>query len=212
MTSRNTTARALARFALVAAAAIAAASLWAGSRPEQGLLLDAQTWEEEVQTASTGPWPAEGWYRLEPRERGIDVSPVRPGEAGEVPANALFFRLRGTALKTGLRASYRHMEVLAQPRLGRDHELSLGRTRFSIRVEETPVGIEYAIGYGGQTYTYVLAPVGASTSVVDVADLDGDSRPDFLVEVEDNTTYLLLSTQARPGMNLPTAELPAHGC
>lgn len=60
MTSRTTTTRALARFALVATAAVAAASLWAGSRPEQGLLLDAQTWQEEVTTASTGPWPADG--------------------------------------------------------------------------------------------------------------------------------------------------------
>ncbi len=212
MTSRNTIPRALARFALVAAGAVAAASLWAGSRPEQGLLLDAQTWQEEVTTASTGPWPADGWYRLEPRERGVEVRSVKPVEDGAVPANALFFRLPGTTLKNGLRASYRHLEVLAQPRLGRDHELSLGTSRFSIRVDETPVGIEYAIGYGGQTYTYVLAPVGASTSVVDVADLDGDNRPDFLVEVEDNTTYLLLSTKAKPGMNLPTAELPAHGC
>lgn len=212
MTSRTTTTRALARFALVAAAAVAAASLWAGSRPEQGLLLDAQTWQEEVATASTGPWPADGWYRLVAREEGVDVRAVKPTEASGGPADALFFRLPGTVLKTGLRASYRHMEVLAQPRIGREHQMALGATRFSIVVDETPVGIEYSIGYGGQTYNYVLAPVGATTSVSAVADLDGDSKPDFLIEVEDNTTLLLLSTQARPGPNLPTAELPAHGC
>jgi hypothetical protein len=211
MTSRKNTARALARFALVAAAGIAAASLWAASRPEQGLLLDAQTWQEEVTTASTGPWPQEGWYRLVPREEGVEVRSVKPTEVDSVPADALFFRLPGTTLKTGLRASYRHLEVLAQPQLGRDHELKMGRTRFSIRVEETRAGIEYAIGYGGATYSYVLAPAGASTAVLAVADLDGDTRPDFLVEVEGDTIYLLLSTQARPGPNLPTAELPAHG-
>jgi hypothetical protein len=210
MSRRPTLIRALARFTLVAAASIAAASLWAQNRPEQGLLLDAQTWQEEVITASTGPWPAEGWYRLVPLERGVEVQRVKPTELQPIPTDALFFRLPGTTLKTGVRDSYRHLEVLHQPRLGREHELSLGK-RFSLRVEEVDAGIQYAIGYGGQTYTYLLAPIGAQTSITDVADLDGDSRPDFLVEVADHATYLLLSTKAQPGANLPTAELPAHG-
>src|SRR5689334_18821667 len=72
MTSRKTTTfRAVARFALVAAASAAAASLWAQVRPECGLLLDAQTWREEVVTASTGPWPEEGWFRLVPRDHAV---------------------------------------------------------------------------------------------------------------------------------------------
>ena len=211
MTSRQETTRALARFALVAAGAVAAASLWAGNRPPQGLLLDAQTWNEEVVTASTGPWPEDGWYRLVTTEQGVEVRAVKPSErAGMLPGDALFFRLPGTQLKTGMRRSYRHLEVMHQ-RLGRDHELSLGAMRFSIRVDEAPAGIQYAIGYGGHSYNYVLAPLGSETSVRAVADLDGDARPDFLVDVEDHTTLLLLSTQAQPGLNLPTAELPAHG-
>jgi hypothetical protein len=212
MRSQKNTARALARFALVTAAAVAAASLWAQNRPEQGLLIDAQTWNEEVTTASTGPWPADGWYRLVPQEQGVEVRAVKPTDAATIAADALFFRLPGTTLKTGLRGSYRHLEVLRQIRLDRDHELTLGPVRFSLRVEEVGAGVQYAIGYGGQTYTYVLGPQGAQTSVLAVADLDGDRRPDFLVEVEDQATYLLLSTHAQPGANLPTAELPAHGC
>src|SRR5437763_13099812 len=43
-TMNQSTRRALTRFTLVAAASVAAASLWAQARPEQGLLLDAQTW------------------------------------------------------------------------------------------------------------------------------------------------------------------------
>jgi hypothetical protein len=43
MQTKNTTIQALARFALVVAAAIAATALWAQSRPEQGLRLDAQS-------------------------------------------------------------------------------------------------------------------------------------------------------------------------
>lgn len=211
MQTRLTTARALFRFALVAAATAAAATLWAQNRPEQGLLLDAETWNDEVVTASTGPWPEDGWYRLVAREQGVEVSAVKPSDRTATPADALFFRLKGTPLKTGMRPSYRHMEVLDRPRLGRDHELALRRMRFSLRVEEVPAGVQYAIGYGGQTYSYVLGPQGASTSVRAVADLDGDDRPDFVVDVEGESTFLLLSTRAQPGMNLPTAELPAHG-
>jgi len=210
MPSRQTTARALFRFALVAAASVAAATLWAQNRPEQGLLLDALTWNEEVASASTGPWPEDGWYRLVAGEEGVEVRAVKPSERGDTPPDALFFRLRGTTLKTGLRASYRNLEVLEQPRLGRHHELALRKMRFSLRVEEVPVGVQYAIGYGGRSYTYVLGPQGSRTSVRAVADLDGDSQPDFLVDVDDEATFLLLSTQARPGPNLPTAELPAN--
>jgi hypothetical protein len=212
MQSRQSIARALVRFALVSAAGVAAASLWASARPEQGLLLDALTWEEEVVTASTGPWPEDGWYRLVPKEEGIEVESVRPTEAAAVPFGALFFRLPGTALKTGLRGSYRHLEVLQQPQVGRHHEMALGPIRFSLRVEEVPAGVQYAVGYSGHTYTYLLGPRGAETSVRAVADLDGDAKPDFLVDVDEGMTYLLLSSQARPGQNLPTAELPAHGC
>jgi len=42
-----------------------------------------------------------------------------------------------------------------------------------------------------------------------VADLDGDSRPDFVIDVDGLASYLLLSTKAQPGLNLPTAEMPA---
>lgn len=203
--------RALARYALVAAASIAAASLWAQNRPEQGLLLDAQAWQEEVMAGSSGPWPADGWYRLVPQDKGIEVRAVKPADRMVVPADALFFRLPGTTLKTGVRGSYRHLEVLQVPRIGRDHEMSLGGNRFSLRVEEVPAGVQYAVGYGGHTYTYVLGRRDASTSVRAVADIDGDTRPDFLVDVDGHATFLLLSTQARPGPNLPTAELPLDG-
>jgi hypothetical protein len=50
----------------------------------------------------------------------------------------------------------------------------------------------------------------AATLVKAVADLDGDGLPDFLVEVGDET-YLLLSSQAQPGGNGPSAQLWAMG-
>ena len=188
MNRRN---KALVQYALVAAAALAAASVWSQNRPEQGLLLDAQTWQEEVMTASTGDWPRDGWYRIVAQDRGVEVRAVRPGEGGTVASDALYFRLPGTALRQGLRAGY--------------------DGRYTLRVDEVAAGLQYAIGYGQVTYTYLLGPNGTQSSVRAVADLDGDSRPDFVVDTEE-ATYLLLSTQARPGLNVPTAEIAFHGC
>jgi len=199
----TTTARALARFALVAAAAAAAASLWAHNRPEQGLLLDAQTWKEEVRTAQTGPWPADGWYRLVAGDQGMEVRRVKPADRGTVPDDALFFRLKGTTLKTGMRPSQRQLEILHR-------DLAPGMAnRFSLQVAEVDASVRYAISYGGHDYTYIVGPAGASTSVRSVADIDGDGRPDFVVDVAGLSTYLLLSSKAQPGFNLPTAEMPA---
>jgi hypothetical protein len=212
--SHNTTRRALARFALVALASAAAASLWAQGRSSEGLLLDASTWQEEVVTASTGPWPADGWYRLVPQEKAIEVRAVSPKDAVTVTsADALYFRLPGTDLKQGRRPGYRYPAVLQQPRMGVDHELSLGGTRFSLRVGYVDQGIEYAIGYGGQTYSYVLGGPGADHTVMRaIADVDGDALPDFVVDVDDGV-YLLLSTRAQPGANRPTAHFTEQpGC
>lgn len=207
----HSTLRALRELALVAMASLLAASLWAAGIPEESLLLDAEIWQEEMAGASGAHWPAEGWYRLVPQGGAIEVSAARPGAAGAAPG-ALYFRGPGTPLKTGLRIAYRGTALL-QPRLGQDHALNLGATPFTVRVESGVKGMQYAIGYGRQTYTYVLGPFDAvTTSVKAVADLDGDAFPDFLISVGDEALYLLLSTQARPGANLPTAELWAKGC
>jgi hypothetical protein len=202
MQTNDNTRRALARFALVTAAAIAAAGVWASNRPEQGLLLDAQTWRDEVLTATTEPWPADGWYRLVAQDDGVDVRAVRPTARQAIPADAVYFRLRGTTLKTGLRTSEQGQEQWGQPQPG----------RYSLHVDEVDAGVQYAIGYGGHTYTYLVGPRGVQTRVAAVADLDGDHQPDFLVHVCDRAVYLLLSSRAEPGANLPTAELPADGC
>lgn len=205
--------RALLKFALAAAAGIAAASLYAQGAPVQGLLLDAQAWQEEVVAASTGPWPADGWYRLAPRGSAVEVRSVRPVATGEpLPGDTLYFRLPGVALKEGLRRAYRYPDVLQQVRPGTDYELALGSIRFSLRVERVSEGLAYSIGYGGQYYHYVLGTPGADhTAVRSVADLDGDGQPDFLVDVDD-AVVLLLSTRALPGHNVPAAEWVEHGC
>lgn len=208
---RSATTRAFVRFALVAAACAAAATLWAQGGPVEAYMYDAASWRQETGTARAVPIPGDGWWRLAPQERAIEVRQVRPGDGGIVPADALYLRLPGAKLKSGARRLYPHMQVLHQPTLGADYELALGTTRFSLRVENVAKGMEYTIGYGGETYSYVLGPFDAAqTGVRSIADLDGDAAPDFLIAV-DHARYLLLSTQARPGYNLPSAELWAAG-
>jgi hypothetical protein len=89
--------------------------------------------------------------------------------------------------------------------MGVQHELSVDGTRFSLMASYVAAGIEYTLGYGGDSYRYVLGAPGADRTVVRaVADVDGDRKPDFVIDVDGNV-YLLLSTQARPGENAPTA-------
>lgn len=209
--TQSMTLRALRDLGLVAMASLLAASLWAAGIPEESLLLDAGVWQEEMAGPSGAHWPADGWYRLVPQGGAVEVTAARPGDASAA-AGALYFRGPRTPLKTGLRHAYRGTALL-QPRLGQDYELTLGQSAFSVRVESGAKGMQYAIGYGGKAYTYVLGPFDAvKTSVHAAADLDGDAFPDFLISVGDEAMYLLLSTQARPGANLPTAELWARGC
>lgn len=212
--SHRTTCRALRDLALVAAASLAAASIWASGLPQQAWLVDASLWLQEMEAPASN-WPRDGWYRIVPGDRAVEVRAVHPREAPEVRPDALFLRAPGTALPQGARPLYRHAAVLQPPRLGEEYEMKLGRTPFSLRVDNVAKGMRYAIGYGGQVYTYVLGPFDAvHTGVRAVADLDGDAQPDFLVDV-DEVTYLLLSTRARPGPNLPAAELQAlaeDGC
>lgn len=207
--------RALRQLGLLAAASAAAASIWAAGLPEEGYLLDARLWQQEVAAPrASGQWPVDGWYRLRVADRAVDVRAVTPQQPAEATDDALYFRLPGATLKTGTRLQYKHLLAVSEPKHGKQYELVLGKTRFGFAVEGDAQGVRYDIAYGGTTYSYRFAAGEASTTRVQaIADLDGDAMPDFLVSV-DETTYLLLSTQARPGLNPPTAELwAAHdGC
>lgn len=206
------TRKALRQLALLAGVGFAAASIWAAGEPQQPFMLDADTWQQEVVASSTGEWANDGWYRLQANERSVDVRRVTPADRSSAPADALFLRLPGGKLVTGERPGWRYLSALAQPKLGEEQELALGALRFSVRVEESAKGMAYTIAYGGRSYGYVLGPFDATTTAVRfVADLDGDGKPDFLVDVG-GATYLLLSSRARPGPNLPTAELFGGGC
>lgn len=204
-------ARALAQLVGLWAGALIAASAWAAGLHEDGVLLEAEAWRSEVAGAPSADWPVDGWYRLSLAERKVEVRKAQPSNPEDAdPANSFYVRVPGTRLKEGLRPKYRYSGLILQPEIGKQYELMLGKTQFSFTVQSDEDGTRYDIGYGDETYHYPLGLPAAATLVHAVADLDGDAMPDFLVEVG-GELYLLLSTRATPGTNLPSAQLVAMG-
>jgi hypothetical protein len=205
--------RALGQLAALAAAATLAASAWAAGVQEEGYMLDAQLWRSEVAGSTAGHRPADGWYRIARADRALDVRRADPRQAAAEADDAFYVRVPGAALKTGQRPLYRMTAAVAQPRLDHEYHLTLGKTSFGFTVEDANGALTYTVRYVGQEHVYRLGVPGSATAIQAIADLDGDARPDFIVDVGEQT-YLLLSGQARPGANTPSAELwAAHeGC
>ena len=142
------------------------------------------------------------------------------------PENALFLRVPGVRLRQGNLSPYifRNGTPRLVPKLDHRYELSLGGASFAFKVqngfrtangETYGAGALYTIEYGGSKYEYVIGTHGWESVVAAIADLDGDGRPDFiLIGGMSNASYeaVLLSSQARPGRNPPTASLTASGC
>ena len=204
-------ARALAQLALLWAGALLAASAWAAGVREEGLLLEGHVWRSEVAGAPSADWPVDGWYRLSLADRTVEVRKAQPSNPDDAdPDNSFYLRVPGTRLKEGMRPKYRFSDLIRKPAIGKQYELMLGKTHFSFTVESDERGTQYSISYGGDTYHYPLGLPAAATLIHAVADLDADAMPDFLVEVGDEL-YLLLSTRAMPGTNMPSARLMATG-
>jgi hypothetical protein len=197
--------------ALWAAGAFAACA-WASGITEEGYILAASDWRSEVASVPSPDWPVDGWYRVSPGRKSVDVRAMAPSRAEEGdPEGAMYVRVPGTRLAEGLRPRVRFAAGEFQPQVGVDYRFMLDKTPFAFSVQSDRDGTRYEISYAGSVHSYMLGLPAAATKVKAVADLDGDGLPDFLVEVGDET-YLLLSTQAKPGGNLPSAQLWAMGC
>jgi hypothetical protein len=198
--------RALAQLALVWAFALAAASAWAAG------LQDEAEGELSCPDAMLASAPTDqGWYRLTPNERSVDVHALSRGSAAASEPGAMYVRMPGVRLKEGARHQYRYLAKVAHPKSGKDYQLTFGKTPFSFAVASDAAGTQLAVGYGGDTHGYLLGLPAAETRIAGIADLDGDGLPDFIVEVGDDM-YLLLSTQAHAGANRPSAQLWTCGC
>jgi FG-GAP repeat len=111
-----------------------------------------------------------------------------------------------------------------QPELDYRYQLTLGATPFAMKVQNGlrsksgaayGDGALYTIEYGGQRFEYLLGGFGWGSSVSAIADLDGDGKPDFIISVDGSNSgseYVLLSSLAKPGRNVPTASLYSQGC
>jgi hypothetical protein len=196
--------------ALWAAGAFAACA-WASGITEEGYILDANDWRSEVANVPSPDWPVDGWYRVSPGRRIVDVRAMMPSQAepGD-PEGAVYVRVPGTRLAEGVRPKVRFAAGELRPKVGTEYTFALDKTPFSFIVQSDRDGTRYEISYAGAVHSYMLGLPAAATTVRAVADLDGDGLPDFLVEVGDET-YLLLSTQAQPGGNGPSAQLWAMG-
>ena len=156
---------------------------------------------------------------------------ARPEMEAEV-IDTRYIRVPGVTLAQGLAPTVRFSHTVLRPLLDHSYALSLGEQAFTLSVQNgqrSPAGVAY--GQGAQytvsyernghleTYSYPLGHYGNfdahSTVIQAVADLDGDGLPDFIVQADGGAQeFLLLSTQAKPGRNAPTAVLATDmgGC
>lgn len=144
-------------------------------------------------------------------------------EADNAP---LYLRVPGGKWRSGVVTPYRFKNGTSriQPELDYRYQLKLGEQAFTLRVQNgqrtkdgKPYGggAYYFIEYDGNQYEYLLEGYGWESSISTIADFDGDGKPDFLIYVGGSNSgheYLLLSSQAKPGKNPPTASLHSMGC
>ena len=205
-TPESSNASAFRNFGLAAGGAVLAASAWAGGLPEEGLMLDARLWREEI-VAQNDDGAEEGWYEITLDGTAVQVRAVKPRCGDDaVPEDAMYLHMPGAQLAEGMRVNHWFAGSEFRPAVGQEYRQALGKTEYSFRVDSSAVGTQYVISYDGVAHNYLLGLPAAATRVHAIADLDGDRKPDFVVEVGDQL-FLLLSTHAKPGTNLPSAQL-----
>ena len=101
---------------------------------------------------------------------------------------------------------------------GRTYSLTQGATPFTLTVNngmQGRAGAHYVIETPDTKYEYLLDGFGWDSEIELAGDIDGDGKPDFIVYVNGNDSgawYVLLSSEAKPGMNRPSASLRGVGC
>lgn len=171
-----------------------------------------------------------------PPERGLPdflreiamqmVDPDAVSTRGEMEAEAVdtrYIRVPGAHLKEGRLPAVSFPRGTLTPRLDHAYEFVLDDKPFTLTVQNglrNKAGVAYGNGAlytvrsGDETYSYYLqGGAGWETRILAAADLDGDGKPDFIVQIGEQE-MLLLSSQAKPGRNAPAAVLAMQtgGC
>lgn len=159
------------------------------------------------------------------------VDPTVSATRGEAEAEAIdtrYIRLPGVTLAEGRVPTVKFSRGVLTPKLDHTYELMMGQDTmnpvpFTLTVQNglrNKAGVAYGDGAvytvtsGGETWSFhVPGGHGWETTIQFAADLDGDRKPDFIVQVGDQET-LLMSSRAKPGLNPPAASLVtmAGGC
>jgi hypothetical protein len=140
--------------------------------------------------------------------------------------NELYLRVPGAQIRHGTIPVYMFKNGTREllPQLDKRYELTLDAYPFAVTVSNgsrtrngTPYGDwpRFLIEYGGNSYEYVIGSQAGSSTILAIAELDGDGKPDFLIRVAGHNSgneAILLSTKARPGKNPPSASLFQIGC
>jgi hypothetical protein len=148
-----------------------------------------------------------------------------PQESSSPASDDIYLRVPGAALVYGASPAYvfRNGTTMLRPMLDHRYELQLGTTAFALTVQNgkrtangTPYGgALYIVEVDGASYEYLLGEFGWDSTIEAIADIDGDGKPDFIVRVAGSNgdhEVVLLSSQAKPGMNPATASLLSVGC
>ena len=137
-----------------------------------------------------------------------------------------FIRIPGLTWQARTVALYRFKNGTPQltPALDYRFELTLNGRPFAFKLQNglrtadgRPYGegTQFSLEVDEKRYEYDLGGYGWHVRIKAIGDFDGDGRPDFLFELGGpNSSYeaLILSSQAQPGRNPPTAYLNSWGC
>ena len=225
---RATTRHALGWFGIAAAGAVLAAftlTCSAQSDPQAGLML-----RPDVTGMNGNPanWPVGNWYRVTSKAQALQVRPVAAplSAQGEEEAEAVdtrYIRVPGARIAEGLLPMVAFPRGVLTPRIDHAYALTLDGTPFTLTVSNglrNKAGVPYGDGavytvrIGDDSYSYHLAGgPGWDSTVLAAADLDGDGKPDFIVQIG-GQEVLLLSSQTQAGLNPPAAvlALQTDGC
>lgn len=171
--------------------------------------------------------PADGWVLLEKTPSGMRLQAIAAPAGGwgpfletELPAGIerWYFRVPDAVIRDGDVTEVPLKRRAITPRLDHDYALTLGERAFTLRAtngHKGRDGAHYQLAADGFQWDYLLPGYGFQHHVLAAGDFDRDGKPDFVVYVAASNSgahYLLLSGQAKPGRNPPTAALAHGGC